>query len=104
MKKYQQGDLILKESKVAKKDYGKKLNHLLLQQSNVSNHKHQIIKGTAILYSTQKADEFYLDITSEKAVLVHEEHTSINIPKGKYFVYGVREFDPFKDVIRRVRD
>jgi len=104
MKKFQQGDLILKESKVSKKEYGKKLNHLILQQSDVSNHKHQITNGTAILYSTQRADEFYLEVTSEKAVLAHEEHTSVNIPKGKYFIYGVREFDPFEDVIRRVRD
>ena len=104
IKKFQQGDLILKETKVAKKDFGKKLNHLILQQSDVSNHKHQITKGTAILYSTTKADEFYLDVTSDNAVLSHEEHTSINIPKGKYFVYGVKEFDPFEDIIRRVRD
>jgi len=104
MKKYQQGDLILKETKVPKKEYGRKLNHLILQQSDVSNHKHQLINGDAILYEGKNKDEFYLIVNSVLTSLVHEEHESINIPKGKYFIYGVREFDPFEDVIRRVRD
>jgi len=104
MIKYQQGDLILKETKVNKKDFGKKLNHLILQQSDVSGHKHQLINGDAILYEGKNKDEFYLDVKSIFAILSHEEHGPINIPKGKYFVYGVREFDPFEDEIRRVRD
>lgn len=104
IKKFQQGDLIIKSTEVKQKDFGKKLNHLILQKSDVSGHKHQIIKSDAILYEGKNKDEFYLSIKSPYGILVHEEHKSINIPKGKYFVYGVREFDPFEDEIRRVID
>jgi hypothetical protein len=102
--KFQQGDLIIKSTEVKQKDFGKKLNHLVLQKSDVSGHKHQLIGRNAILYEGNNRDEFYLNITSDKISLVHEEHEPINIPKGKYIVYGVREFDPFEDVIRRVVD
>lgn len=104
MKKYQQGDLIIKESKSTKKEYGKQLSHLILQKSDVSNHKHQLIRGDAILYKGKNKDEFYLKVNSDTIELIHEEHKSIIIPKGTYYVYGVREFDPFEDVIRRIQD
>lgn len=104
--KFQQGDLIIKLTEVKQKDFGKKLNHLILQQSDVSNHKHQLINGDAVLYDVKDGDidQFYLIVKSDKIELVHEEHEPINIPKGKYYVYGVREFDPFEDEIRRVID
>jgi hypothetical protein len=102
--KFQQGDLIIKSTEIKQKDFGKKLNHLILQKSDVSNHKHQLINGDAILYEGKNKDEFYLNVKSDKIELIHEEHKSINIPKGKYYVYGVREFDPFEDEIRRIRD
>jgi hypothetical protein len=102
--KFQQGDLIIKSTEVKQKYFGKKLNHLILQKSDVSGHKHQIINANANLYEGENKDEFYLNVISVFATLSHEEHEPINIPKGKYIVYGVREFDPFEDVIRRVRD
>ena len=104
IKKYQQGDCIIKSTEVKQKDFGKKLNHLILQKSDISNHKHQLINGNAVLYEGKNKDEFYLNIKSDSIEFIHEEHKSISIPKGKYLVYGVREFDPFEDVIRRVKD
>lgn len=102
--KFQQGDLIIKSTEIKQKDFGKKLNNLVLQKSEISNHKHQLIHGKAILYEGRKKDEFYLNVKSSNIKLIHEEHKTINIPKGKYYVYGVREFDPFEDEIRRVID
>ena len=102
--KFQQGDLIIKSTEVKQKDFGKKLNHLILQKSDVSGHKHQIVGNKAILYQGKNKDEVYLNVTSPSVLLTHEEHKTISIPKGKYLVYGVREFDPFEDIIRRVVD
>lgn len=100
--KIQQGDIIIKTTVLPKKEWGKKLNHLILQQSDVSGHSHKVV-GTAVLYSTKKEGKFFLDVL-EKSKVMHEEHKSLFIPKGKYFVYGVRELDHFEEEIRRVRD
>ena len=100
--KIQQGDIIIKTTVLPKKEWGKKLNHLILQQSDVSGHSHTV-RGKAVLYLTDKEGEFFLDVL-EKSKVVHEEHKALSIPKGKYFVYGVRELDHFEEEIRRVRD
>jgi len=100
--KIQQGDVIIKTTVHPKKEWGKKLNHLILQQSDVSRHSHKVV-GKAILYSTNKEDEFFLDVL-KKSKVVHEEHKALSIPKGKYFVYGIRELDHFEEEIRRVKD
>ena len=100
--KIQQGDVVIKTTTTSKKEWGKKLNHLVLQQSDVSGHSHKVA-GKAVLYSTEKEAEFFLDVL-EKSKVIHEEHKSLSIPKGKYFVYGVRELDHFEEEIGRVRD
>jgi len=102
IKKYQAGGCIIKSTIVSKKEWGKKVNHLILQKSDISQHAH-VVKGKAVLYATNKADEFYLDAL-ENVILTHEEHKEIKLPKGKYFCYGVKEFDPFEEEIRRIRD
>ena len=104
IKKFQQGDCLFKSTKVAKRDFGKKLNHLIVQQSDVSGNKHQCCEGDCILYEAKNKDEFYLEVKSDFAYIKHEEHKDIKLSKGKYFVYGVKEFDPFKEDIRRIRD
>lgn len=102
IKKFQSGDVLIKTTVLPKKEWGKKLNHLILQQSDVSGHSHKVV-GKSVLYSTNKEGEFFLDVL-EKSKVVHEEHKALSIPKGKYFVYGVRELDHFEEEIRRVRD
>lgn len=100
--KKQQGDVLIKSTTIPKKEWGKKVNHLILQKSDISQHAH-VVKGNAILYSTSKNDEFFLEALND-VVVTHEEHKEIKIPKGKYFCYGVKEFDPFEEEIRRIRD
>jgi hypothetical protein len=102
IEKWQQGDVILKSTTIPKKEWGKKVNHLILQKSDISQHAH-VVKGQAVLYATNKADEFFLEAL-ENVKVAHEEHKEIKLPKGKYFVYGVKEFDPFEEEIRRIRD
>jgi hypothetical protein len=102
IKKFQQGDVLIKSTSIPKKEFGKKVNHLILQKSDISQHAH-VVKGKATLYATSKVDEFFLEV-KEKSKVTHEEHLPIDLPKGNYFVYGVKEFDPFEEEIRRIRD
>lgn len=101
-KKYQQGDVIIKSTAIPKKEWGKKLNHLILQKSDISQHCHKV-KNNAVLYEGKNKDEFFLAVTKD-TVVTHEEHKEIKLSKGNYFVYGVKEFDPFEEEIRRIRD
>lgn len=98
--KLQQGDVILESI-----DYniqGEKLNHLVLAEGEVTGHSHQLVNGLGQLIMMDKI--MYLQVFSETALLRHEEHRPISIPKGNWKVKIIREYDPFDDEIRRVQD
>ena len=98
--KLQQGDVIL-ESVNYEVD-GEKLDHLILAEGESTGHNHQIVSGLGQLIMIDKI--MHLQIFSETALLKHEEHKSINIPKGNWKIKIVREYDPFEKEIRRVAD
>jgi hypothetical protein len=95
----QQGDvLVIKVEKVI----GKKLKHLTLAEGEVTGHSHKITEGEAELY--EENGVLYLRVNSEKAVLTHEEHHAVEIPKGDYKIGIVREYDHFFEEARNVVD
>lgn len=96
---YQQGDVIVE---VADKVEGEKLNHLILAEGDVTGHIHRITSGEAALYNMQGA--LYLKVISDHALLTHEEHGKIVLPKGDYVVRKVLEYDHWADEIREVAD
>ena len=96
---WQQGDvIIIKVSEVK----GKKLNHLTLAKGEATGHHHTITQGDAELYEYEGT--MFLRVNSEKAVLTHQEHDTIVIPKGDYQINIVREYDHFIEEARNVRD
>lgn len=106
IKKYQQGDVIIKSIPLKLRRFNKaaQLDHLILQQSKVTGHVHQISKGEATLFKAATKGEYYLIISSPIAIVSHDEHKDLIIPKGYYHVYGVREFDPIEELSRRIVD
>jgi hypothetical protein len=99
--KLQQGDVILK-STIRKISGGKKLNHLILAEGEATGHRHEIVSGAAALIALQ--DTTILRVLSDYAKLKHAEHREIDIPKGKYEISIVREYDHFDEEARRVVD
>ena len=100
MKKYQQGDVILKEV-----DYeieGQELNHLILAEGEATGHSHQLINGIGKLIMMDKI--LHLKIFSDTALLKHEEHAPIELKKGNYVIHRVNEYDHFLEESRQVRD
>ena len=97
---YQQGDVLLK--KYNGMITGKKLHHLILAEGEVTGHKHEVIKGEAELIESNK--NWYLKVLSEEAIVTHQEHKPITIPKGVYEVSIVEEYDHFEEEARKVRD
>lgn len=90
MKKYRHGDVIITEVKTFTK--GKKLNHLTLAEGEVTGHSHRISEGEATLYEFD--EKLYLEVQSELATLIHEEHKALQLPLGEYEITIQREYSP----------
>jgi hypothetical protein len=102
--KLQQGDVILNKIEITEKELenGKMLNHLTLAEGESTGHHHSIISGVAQLIILN--NKTILNVLSDYAKLEHQEHKSFEVPKGKWEVKIVREYDPFEEEIRQVKD
>lgn len=88
---YRQGDVIIIHGAsipAAAKDVG----HKVLAKGEVTGHAHQITQGEALLY--EKDGVLYLRVLSDNAILTHEEHGPITLPKDDYTVLIQREYKP----------
>lgn len=72
---------------------------LVLAEGEVTGHAHRIQGGQAKLF--ERAGERFLRVTA-KARLEHEEHATIELPRGVYRVVRQREYSP--EEIRNVAD
>jgi len=66
-----------------------------------SGHSHKITCERMVIRQDEKG--FYLSL-QEDGYLSHEEHKTITVPKGDYFVGREREMDNFSHAVRRVVD
>lgn len=101
MKYYQQGDVLIKKCN-KKLENGEPLNHLVLAEGESTNHSHRIVSGVANLIMLDKI--LHLQVFSDTALLKHEEHNKIEIPRGNYEIGIVKEFDYDDWEERRVVD
>jgi hypothetical protein len=96
MKYYQQGDCLLKEVETVPAK-AKALRTDLLWKGQ--NHHHRV-KGKFKI----KKLESVLFVESQGAVLFHEEHKDIKLPKGIYALSIVQEYDHWLEESRAVID
>lgn len=89
MKWIRHGDVVLKRVDSVKGNQ-KSMNECILAEGEVTGHFHKL-KGQ-ILESVFEKERF-IEIKSQEAVLSHNEHDSLTIPKGKYKVLIQREVD-----------
>ena len=71
---------------------GCKLDHLTLAEGEVTGHSHRISNGEAELF--ERDGVLYLKVLSPTALLIHEEHASVNIPQGDWEIRIQREYIP----------
>ena len=98
MKPMRHGDVLIIPTKEEAR--GKKLNHLVLAEGEVTGHIHQIIEGKAALYEFD--DKVYLDVQSKIAKIDHEDHGLKEIPKGRYEIKIRQQHTP--EGWKRVQD
>jgi len=117
MKKYQQGDVIIREISGKKID---KENHkisrddnkvvLALGEATGHHHRFELSENPAVVgyrnnsWSLKNTTAQTFEITEGTATLYHEEHNPIKIPKGHYEVNIVKEFDHITRNVRQVWD
>ena len=91
------GDVILE--KISKKIRGKKTDAEILAYGETTGHKHVLKGQLAVMKSPQGKTIEVL----EDAQLVHEEHDTLEIPKGTYRIRIQREYSILGGV-RQVQD
>lgn len=77
------------------------LPHATLAHGEVTGHSHRI-ENPADVELFEVDGTLYLRVKSETASLIHQEHATLQIPKGDYKVWRQREYAPQE--IRIVRD
>lgn len=98
---YQQGDVLIESIETLPKKLQKHNN--VLAEGEATGHAHTIDLSNADVYC-DKEGNLYVEVTGDKVVVQHEEHKPITIPKGRYKVRQVREYDHFLEQTRRVKD
>jgi len=102
VKHYRQGDLLIEE--VAAIPTGAKprkaAKRLVLAEGEATGHAHTIAASEARLLDDDGAT--YLEVQEALAMLTHDEHASIELPRGAYRVIRQREYAP--EAPRQVAD
>jgi len=99
---YRHGDLLIRQVDSLPKVKSLKTN--ILAEGEFTGHKHALLtmerEPIDILSDGNMA---YISI-KDKAMITHQEHRTIEIEPGDYVIVHEREFDPFSEKIRQVRD
>jgi len=101
---YRQGDLAITQIEKLPENL-KEIKNPVLAYGEVTGHKHQLLERTANQFRVleDSAGNKYLDI-NQPTDLVHEEHNTITIEKGLYFVGHEREYNYFELQTNKVID
>jgi hypothetical protein len=98
-----QGDVLLVPTKRSTKGFTevkRDKKRVILAYGEVTGHAHAILEKDAVLFDNGNGIRI-LSVESE-AQLVHEEHSTIVLPKGNYEIRIQREYSP--EAIRNVAD
>ncbi len=97
---YRHGDVLLAKVQQIPRHAQAKTG-VILARGEVTGHSHRILEAQhAQMYNTPF--DTFLEIRSEKATLIHEEHHPIVLERGIYKVWMQREYRP--DANRWVED
>ena len=97
---YRHGDLLVQAVESLPANV-RRLHHLVLAQGELTGHSHRIAeRDAAILFESPQG--LFLSVTADKATMIHQEHSPIELSPGFYQIWRQREYTPAE--IRTVRD
>ena len=118
---YRHGDLLITRINAVPQS-AINISSKIIAEGEVSGHKHKLVgqatigilpgreAGTTIIGRVESGDvsinripELYFS-ASEDVKLTHEEHKTLELPRGSYKVTKEREFNPFEDLTTEVLD
>jgi hypothetical protein len=97
---YRHGDVILQQVKRVPKDANRRPS-AVLARGEATGHSHRIADPATVTLFDDGPDR-YLHVTAESALLIHDEHKPIALPRGVYKFWQQREYSPKE--IRRIVD
>lgn len=104
-KVYRHGDVII--FKLDEKDLpqftSKKATSLTLAYGEVTGHSHKLTGDLELLEAELNQDEIMFRVHTQ-GLLKHEEHDQIVLESGLYLKVNQVEYDPYQDLITRIRD
>jgi hypothetical protein len=89
---WRQGDLYIERVSAVPAE-AVRLSHLVLADGELTGHRHRIDDLNCAIQFELRENRF-LEVTSDQADLVHDEHGAIRLDRGIYRVWRQREFDP----------
>lgn len=101
---YQQGDVkITKIDAIPEhcKNVKRQEKGFILAEGEATGHHHAVIEDDVQLF--EKSGVIYLSVEKEGTV-VHEEHGTVKLPRGKYQIGKIMEYDHFEEEATEVRD
>lgn len=75
---------------------------VILAHGEVTNHAHAITAAGCHLHSAPGETATFLQVQAALVALSHDEHSTIDLPRGTYRVTRQREYSP--EAIRNVAD
>ena len=73
----------------------------VIAEGEISGHQH-VLKGSHQVFETLDK-QLYLE-AKQDVILKHEDHNTLEIPKGHWIVEHQRRYNPFEDVQEEVVD
>ncbi len=103
---YRQGDVLIERiaslpTKLA--PVARENGRVILAHGEITGHSHAIADENCDLFSSEKeVGVTFLEVRAAVAALVHDEHSTIELPTGNYRIVRQREYSP--EAIRNVAD
>lgn len=89
---WRQGDVLVEAIPSLPKEASRR-PHAVLAEGQITGHSHRMENETDA-WVFEAEGKLYLQVVAEHALLVHDEHKPIPLPRGYYRVWKQREFDP----------
>ena len=86
------------------------INPKTIAEGEISGHKHRLVGNANVCVNWDERHRSINDYPEvwfkafNKIKVVHEEHKTLELPKGVYKVTKERQFDPFQGITQKVLD
>lgn len=89
---FRQGDIYIESVRCVPEGATRQFS-TVLAEGELTGHRHRILDfQTACVFTA--GNEIFVDVTADRAEIVHEEHGTIELNRGVYRVWRQREYDP----------